>query len=120
MSVTLHTNLGDIKIEIFCDQVPKAAENFLAHCASGYYNNCIFHRNIPGFMIQGGDPTGTGKNGKSIWGKPFEDEFRDDLLLDKRGMVAMANKGPNTNASQFFSKYKYIYIHIQIYILNTI
>jgi cyclophilin family peptidyl-prolyl cis-trans isomerase len=71
-------------------------------------------------MIQGGDPTGTGKNGKSIWGKPFEDEFRDDLLLDKRGMVAMANKGPNTNASQFFSKYKYIYIHIQIYILNTI
>jgi len=81
MSVTLHTNLGDIKIEIFCDQVPLASENFLALCASGYYNNTIFHRNIRGFMIQGGDPTGTGRGGESIWKNKFKDEFVSTLTV---------------------------------------
>ncbi|CAN1236607.1 Peptidyl-prolyl cis-trans isomerase CYP18-1 [Linum grandiflorum] len=110
MSVTLHTNLGDIKCEIFCDEVPKSAENFLALCASDYYDGTIFHRNIKGFMIQGGDPTGTGKGGTSIWGKKFNDEIRESLkwsLLqhNARGMLAMANSGPNTNGSQFFITY---------------
>eukprot|EP00903_Cladosiphon_okamuranus_P007868 g7606.t1 len=105
MSVTLETSLGDIKIEIFCDTVPRTAENFLAHCASGYYDGTKFHRNIKGFMVQGGDPLGTGKGGESIWGGPFPDEFHPDNKHDKRGMVSMASKGPNTNKSQFFITY---------------
>eukprot|EP00898_Chlorokybus_atmophyticus_P007601 jgi/Chlat1/7842/Chrsp66S07341 len=105
MSVTLHTNLGEIKCEIFCDEVPKAAENFLALCASGFYDGTIFHRNIKGFMIQGGDPTGTGKGGTSIWGKKFTDEIRDNLKHNARGTLSMANSGPNTNGSQFFISY---------------
>ncbi|TXG62717.1 hypothetical protein EZV62_009711 [Acer yangbiense] len=155
MSVTLHTNLGDIKCEIACDEVPKTAENsvlslrveeywrmmfdvdkivypvylidsvsicsdletegkirkgieivnFLALCASGYYDGTIFHRNIKGFMIQGGDPTGTGKGGTSIWGKKFNDEIRESLKHNARGIMAMANSGPNTNGSQFFFTY---------------
>ncbi|KAI3504340.1 hypothetical protein L1887_32933 [Cichorium endivia] len=104
-SVTLHTNLGDIKCEIACDEVPKASENFLALCASGYYDGTIFHRNIKGFMIQGGDPTGTGKGGTSIWGKKFNDEIRESLKHNARGMLSMANSGPNTNGSQFFITY---------------
>ena len=68
MSVTLHCEAGDIKIELFCEQCPKTCENFLALCASDYYNGCIFHRNIKGFMTQTGDPTGKGKGGESIWG----------------------------------------------------
>ncbi|XP_071724152.1 peptidyl-prolyl cis-trans isomerase CYP18-1-like [Rutidosis leptorrhynchoides] len=105
MSVTLHTNLGDIKCEIFCDEVPRTAENFLALCASGYYDGTIFHRNIKGFMIQGGDPSGTGKGGMSIWGKKFNDEIRESLKHNARGILAMANSGPNTNGSQFFITY---------------
>ncbi|KAG1027985.1 hypothetical protein G6F26_002967 [Rhizopus arrhizus] len=113
MSVTLHTDLGDIKIEVFCEAVPKTAENFLALCASGYYDNNTFHRNIPGFMIQTGDPTGTGKGGNSIWGKKFNDEIRSTLKgnvgipfwHNSRGIVSMANSGPNTNGSQFFITY---------------
>ncbi|KAF8519547.1 peptidyl-prolyl cis-trans isomerase-like 3 [Gautieria morchelliformis] len=105
MSVTLHTSLGDLKIEIFCEAVPKAAENFLALCASKSYDNTIFHRNIKGFMIQGGDPTGTGKGGQSIWGKPFADEVRSTLKFNARGVVAMANAGPDTNKAQFFITY---------------
>ncbi|VFQ95477.1 unnamed protein product [Cuscuta campestris] len=105
MSVTLHTNLGDIKCEIFCDEVPRTAENFLALCASGYYDGTIFHRNIKGFMIQGGDPTGTGKGGVSIWGKKFNDEIRESLKHNARGILAMANSGPNSNGSQFFITY---------------
>ncbi|CAA0841446.1 Peptidyl-prolyl cis-trans isomerase CYP18-1 [Striga hermonthica] len=84
MSVTLHTNLGDIKCEIFCDEVPKTAENFLALCANGYYDGTIFHQNIKGFMIQGGDPTNTGKGGTSIWGKKFNDEIRESLKHNAR------------------------------------
>ncbi|KAJ6458885.1 cyclophilin-type peptidyl-prolyl cis-trans isomerase [Mycena vulgaris] len=105
MSVTLHTTLGELKLEIFCEAVPKTAENFLALCASNYYDGCIFHRNIKGFMVQTGDPAGTGKGGQSIWGKPFSDEIRTTLKFNGRGMVAMANGGPDTNKSQFFITY---------------
>jgi peptidyl-prolyl cis-trans isomerase-like 3 len=94
-----------LKIEIFCDSVPMTAYNFLALCASGYYDNTIFHRNIKGFMIQGGDPTGTGKGGQSIYGGYFKDEFVDTLKHDSRGIVSMANRGPDTNGSQFFITY---------------
>lgn len=99
MSVTLHTSLGDIKLEIYCEQVPKAAKNFLALCASGYYDGCIFHRCIEGFLAQTGDPTGTGKGGHSAFeDKYFDDELVDSLKHDKRGVVAMANRKskPNT------------------------
>eukprot|EP00164_Ancoracysta_twista_P015779 GFYU01026212.1.p1 GENE.GFYU01026212.1~~GFYU01026212.1.p1 ORF type:complete len:191 (+),score=38.39 GFYU01026212.1:83-574(+) len=105
MSVTLHTSLGDIKLELFCDECPKGTENFLALCASGYYDNSKFHRNIKGFMIQGGDPTGTGKGGECIWGGKFNDEIKDKLKFNTRGMLAYANKGLNTNGSQFFITY---------------
>ncbi|THV07237.1 cyclophilin-like protein [Dendrothele bispora CBS 962.96] len=105
MSVTLHTSHGELKIEIFCEAVPKAAENFLALCASNYYDGCLFHRNIKGFMVQTGDPTGSGKGGQSIWGNPFPDEIRSTLKFNARGVVAMANSGPDTNKSQFFIAY---------------
>ncbi|XP_064118345.1 peptidyl-prolyl cis-trans isomerase-like 3 isoform X1 [Macrobrachium nipponense] len=105
MSVTLHTDVGDLKIELFCEQCPKSCENFLALCSSNYYDGCLFHRNIKGFMIQTGDPTGTGKGGQSIWGHKYEDEVRDDLKHNVRGTVSMANRGPNTNGSQFFITY---------------
>jgi len=103
----VHTTHGDLKIEVFCETVPKAAENFLALCASGYYNDCIFHRNIKGFIIQTGDPTGTGKGGQSIWSSPFADEIRSTLKFNSRGVVAMANSGKDSesNKSQFFITY---------------
>ncbi|RKO92628.1 peptidyl-prolyl cis-trans isomerase-like 3, partial [Blyttiomyces helicus] len=110
-SVTLHTDLGDLKVEIFCEAVPRAAENFLALCASGYYDSNLFHRNIKGFMIQvrilplRRDPTGTGKGGTSIWGRKFEDEIKSTLKHNARGILSMANKGPDTNLSQFFITY---------------
>ncbi|KAL2233987.1 UNVERIFIED_CONTAM: Peptidyl-prolyl cis-trans isomerase CYP18-1 [Sesamum indicum] len=81
------------------------SSNFLALCASGYYDGTIFHRNIKGFMIQGGDPTNTGKGGTSIWGKKFNDEIRESLKHNARGILSMANSGPNTNGSQFFITY---------------
>ncbi|XP_044177342.1 peptidyl-prolyl cis-trans isomerase-like 3 [Acropora millepora] len=105
MSVTLHTELGDLKIELFCEDTPKASENFLALCASNYYDNCVFHRNIKGFMVQTGDPTGSGKGGKSIWGKKFADELSPSLRHNARGTVSMANNGQDTNGSQFFICY---------------
>ncbi|KAL5279817.1 PPIL3 family protein [Megaselia abdita] len=105
MSVTLHTDFGDLKIELFCEDSPKACENFLALCASDYYNGCNFLRNIKGFIVQSGDPTNTGKGGESIWGGKFEDEFKDNLKHTDRGIVSMANSGPNTNGSQFFITY---------------
>jgi peptidyl-prolyl cis-trans isomerase-like 3 len=105
MSVTLHTTLGDIKVEVYCEQVPLAAENFLALCASGYYDNNLFHRNIKGFIVQTGDPSGTGTGGRSIWGKNFKDEFVPSLKHNKRGILSMANSGPDTNGSQFFISY---------------
>ncbi|XP_059487068.1 peptidyl-prolyl cis-trans isomerase-like 3 [Neocloeon triangulifer] len=105
MSVTLHTDVGDMKIELQCEKCPKTCENFLALCASDYYIGSTFHRNIKGFIVQTGDPENTGKGGQSIWGRKFEDEFSDDLKHDARGTVSMANSGPDTNASQFFIAY---------------
>ncbi|KAJ2321713.1 Peptidyl-prolyl cis-trans isomerase cyp10, partial [Coemansia sp. RSA 2704] len=92
-------------IEVLCDEVPRASENFLALCASGYYDGTLIHRNIAGFIVQMGDPTGTGKGGASIWGEPFDDEIRATLCHDRRGVVSMANSGANTNGSQFFITY---------------
>jgi peptidyl-prolyl cis-trans isomerase-like 3 len=92
MSVTLHTTHGDIKLELFCELTPMAAKNFLALCAKGYYNDTIFHRNIRNFIVQGGDPTGTGKGGQSIYEKAFRDEIIPTIKHDKRGIVAMANR----------------------------
>jgi len=105
MSVTLHTDLGTLKIEVYCDIVPRTSFNFLALAGSGYYDNTLFHRNIKGFMLQGGDPTGTGKGGESIWGGKFNDEIHPDNKHTVRGVVSMANSGPNTNGSQFFITY---------------
>ncbi|RXJ85852.1 peptidylprolyl isomerase [Arcobacter cloacae] len=96
------TTKGNIQIELRPDLAPKAVENFVTHAKNGYYNGLIFHRVIKNFMIQGGDPTGTGAGGESIWNKPFEDEFAPNAVFDKAGILAMANKGPNTNSSQFF------------------
>lgn len=95
------TNFGEIKIRLFNDEAPKAVENFKTHASNGYYDDLIFHRIIKDFMIQGGDPEGTGRGGKSIWGKPFEDEFSVNLR-NIYGSLSMANSGPNTNGSQFF------------------
>lgn len=106
MAVTLHTSHGDLKLEVHADLVRKTAESFLALCANGTYDGTQFHRNIKGFMVQGGDPTGTGKGGESIWGGKFADEFAFALKHDSRGVVSMANSGPNTNAAQFFITYK--------------
>jgi len=97
----VHTSMGDIKIKFFPDQAPKAVENFLTHAKDGYYDGITFHRVMNDFMIQGGDPEGTGRGGESIWGKPFEDEFTPELH-NFRGALSMANAGPNTNGSQFF------------------
>ena len=97
----MHTNMGDIKIKLFPDKTPKTAENFITHAKNGYYDGLKFHRVIKDFMIQGGDPLGTGVGGESIWGGKFEDEF-DAELHNLRGALSMANAGPDTNGSQFF------------------
>ena len=97
----MHTTLGDIKIKLFGEKAPKTVENFVTHAKNGYYNGIIFHRVIKDFMIQGGDPMGTGMGGESIWGGTFEDEF-DMELHNLRGALSMANAGPGTNGSQFF------------------
>ncbi|KAL8680286.1 MAG: hypothetical protein Q9186_003524 [Xanthomendoza sp. 1 TL-2023] len=100
--------IGEIHLELAPEFAPKAVWNFITLAKQGYYNNVPFHRNIPGFMIQGGDPTGTGKGGTSCWGKNFEDEVDGPLSgkFDQRGMVAMANKGKDVNGSQFFITYR--------------
>jgi len=100
--VTLHTNQGDIVLELFPKEAPLATENFVKLAKKGYYNGTIFHRVIKGFMIQGGDPTGTGRGGQSIWGKEFKNEYSPNLVFDRPYLLAMANRGPNTNGSQFF------------------
>lgn len=100
--VAITTTLGDLNFEIHCDLVPKASENFLTLCEQRFYNNTIFHRLIKNFMIQGGDPTGTGQGGKSIWDRKFDDEFAPTLKHDTRGILSMANSGPNTNGSQLY------------------
>lgn len=98
---TIKTNMGEIKVKLFPEEAPKTVENFTTHAKKGYYNGLIFHRVIKDFMIQGGDPTGTGMGGESIWGDSFEDEF-DVKLHNIKGALSMANAGPNTNGSQFF------------------
>jgi peptidylprolyl isomerase len=100
--VDLQTNQGTIRIRLFPEHAPRTVENFVGLVKKGYYDGIVFHRVIAGFMIQGGDPTGTGRGGESIWGKPFEDECCAELRFSKAGLLAMANAGPNTNGSQFF------------------
>ncbi|KAF9077741.1 hypothetical protein BDP27DRAFT_1311599 [Rhodocollybia butyracea] len=101
-SATVHTTLGDIHMRLFPVQAPKAVENFVGHARSSYFEGTIFHRVIPKFMIQTGDPLGDGTGGTSIWGREFEDEFSDDLKHDRPYTVSMANAGPGTNGSQWF------------------
>lgn len=98
---TMETSMGTIKLHLFPSVAPKAVENFVTHAKEGYYDNLTFHRVISDFMIQGGDPSGNGTGGESIWGKAFEDEFSDQLY-NFPGALSMANAGPNTNGSQFF------------------
>ena len=100
--VVLETNQGNIEIKLFPKVAPLAVENFVGLIKKGYYDGIIFHRVIKGFMIQGGDPTGTGRGGSSIWGKEFKNENSPNLVFDKPFILAMANAGPNTNGSQFF------------------
>ncbi len=97
----IKTNMGDISVRLFAELAPKTVENFVTHAKNGYYNGIIFHRVINNFMIQGGDPTGTGRGGESIWGTCFKDEFAVELH-NVRGALSMANAGPGTNGSQFF------------------
>lgn len=105
--VRLVTNFGPLNLELHCDKAPKTCYNFLTLCRRGYYTDTIFHRNIPGFMVQGGDPTGTGREGESMWGKAFADELgaTGAYRHTERGCLSMANRGPDTNGSQFFVTY---------------
>jgi peptidylprolyl isomerase len=98
----IETNQGTIEVALKPDVAPKAVENFMKLAEKGYYKDVIFHRVIKGFMIQGGDPTGTGRGGQSIWDQPFADEFSQEVKFDRPGLLAMANAGRNTNGSQFF------------------
>ncbi|MBU9714817.1 peptidylprolyl isomerase [Bacillus tamaricis] len=101
IEVIMHTNMGEIHLKLFPEFAPKAVENFIALSEQGFYDGIIFHRVIENFMIQGGDPTGTGSGGESIFGDTFEDEFTTSLA-HFHGALSMANRGPNTNSSQFF------------------
>lgn len=100
--VVIETSLGSFEVTLKPDVAPKTCENFIGLVNKGYYNGVIFHRVIKNFMIQGGDPTGTGRGGDSIWGKKFADEVTPSVKFDKPFVLAMANAGPNTNGSQFF------------------
>jgi len=100
--VSIETTQGTITVALKPEAAPKAVENFIRLSQNDYYNGLIFHRIIKNFMIQGGDPTGTGRGGESVYGKPFEDEISPSLKFDKPGLLAMANAGPKTNGSQFF------------------
>ncbi len=101
VQATIKTNHGDVTVKLFKDIAPKTVENFTTHAKNGYYDGQIFHRVIKDFMIQGGDPTGTGMGGESIWGGTFEDEFSTEAF-NLYGALSMANAGPGTNGSQFF------------------
>ena len=98
----MKTNMGDITFQLFPKETPKTVENFVGLALHNYYDGITFHRVIKKFMIQGGDPTGSGSGGSSYFGHDFKDEFNDNLKFDVPGMLAMANRGPNTNSSQFF------------------
>ena len=106
-SAILHTTYGDIHIKLYPDAAPKAVENFVTHSRNHYYDGTVFHRIIPRFMIQGGDPLGDGTGGDSIWNKPFEDEFTPSLRHDVPYTVSMANAGPSTNGSQASALYDF-------------
>jgi len=101
-NVALDTALGQIVIELYWDHAPRTCQNFYELAKRGYYSGTIFHRIIPDFMIQGGDPTGTGRGGTSVFGGKFADEIHPELRFTGAGIIAMANSGPNTNGSQFF------------------
>jgi peptidylprolyl isomerase len=100
--VVIETNLGTVEVTLMPEIAPKTCENFIGLVQKHYYDGIVFHRIIKNFMIQGGDPTGTGAGGESIWGKSFADECKPTVKFDKPGLLAMANRGPNTNGSQFF------------------
>ncbi|KAK3940578.1 cyclophilin-like domain-containing protein [Diplogelasinospora grovesii] len=100
--VAIETNMGSFTVELYYNHAPKACKNFSTLAKRGYYNGTLFHRVVDKFCIQGGDPTGTGKGGQSIYGAGFEDEFHPDLKYTGAGILGMANSGPNTNGSQFF------------------
>ncbi len=102
ITVVLETNQGIIELSLYPEKAPKTCENFVGLVNKGFYNGLTFHRVIKGFMIQGGDPDGNGSGGESLWGGTFEDEIAPDLGFTKMGILAMANRGPNTNGSQFF------------------
>lgn len=104
--IRLSTNKGNLNLELHCDITPKTCENFIGLCKKNYYDNTIFHRSIKNFMIQGGDPSGKGTEGDSLWGGPFKDEFRPNLSHSERGILSMANSGPGTNKSQFFITFR--------------
>ena len=101
-TAVFETTSGTIELDLREDLAPKTVENFVKLIEKGYYNGIIFHRVIKHFMIQTGDPTGTGAGGDSIWGKDFQDEFHPKAMFNRVGVLAMANRGPNTNGSQFF------------------
>ncbi|XP_034387868.1 peptidyl-prolyl cis-trans isomerase-like 1 [Cyclopterus lumpus] len=101
-TVVMDTTMGTIVVELYWRQAPKTCKNFAELCRRGYYINTKFHRIIKDFMVQGGDPTGTGRGGASIFGKQFEDELNSELKFTGAGILAMANAGPDTNGSQFF------------------
>lgn len=101
-NVVLDTTMGSITLELYNDHAPKTCGNFASLARRGYYNDIIFHRIIPNFMLQTGDPTGTGRGGSSIYGDKFEDEIHPSLKHTGAGILSMANSGPNTNGSQFF------------------
>ncbi|KAK1061928.1 Peptidyl-prolyl cis-trans isomerase-like 1 [Friedmanniomyces endolithicus] len=101
-TVILETSMGNIVCELYTTHAPRTCQNFSTLASRNYYNRTIFHRIIPDFMVQGGDPTGTGRGGASIYGEKFEDEIRPDLKHTGAGILSMANSGPNTNGSQFF------------------
>ena len=101
-NVLLDTSLGLITLELYGDHCPRTVKNFVTLASRGYYDGTVFHRIIPSFMIQGGDPTGTGRGGSSIYGEKFEDEISPGLKHAGAGILSMANSGPNTNGSQFF------------------
>jgi len=100
--ICLETTVGDIDIELWSKECPKACRNFVQLCLEGYYDKTKFFRVVPEFIVQGGDPTNTGQGGESVWSKPFKDEFHSRLRMVRRGLVAMANAGKDDNGSQFF------------------
>jgi len=119
--VVFETNQGVIEIQLMPMVAPKACQNLMEHVRNGYYDGLIFHRVIPKFMVQGGDPTGSGSGGQSIWGESFEDECSKKVKFNQKGLLAMANSGPNTNGSQFFiTTAKTHWLHMKHTIFGTV